>query len=273
MLTVQCSETRPNAKQQNLETNMLNKELLIDIILFSTQVLDKEIIGSDNLPNGFTFRHAIERTNYSLLGINRLSDSDDCNYCHSINLICRNILTDYILLKYIKLKYKNDEDSISIFLLAIYNDEIIRAKNYISNLSSHPFSAKNSKEDFHKQFTDPQNILSHINQLIELNKSNLPKNITTTTTIFKEILSTSNSNSQNIKIIDAYDIWLKLSKNEHIGWFSFEFSRNLNKEYVTKLINRTICYSIELIEICLEYLAEYESVEKLKQIQINNNCL
>lgn len=226
------------------------KNRLEDFIQFLSKILEKEIPNSDELPTGITYLQIIERTNYSLLAINRLLDSNDYKYSHALNLICRNILTDYILIMYIQVKFNSNSEEIKCFLLSIYNDEFdrlqktIESKVYISR-----------SEDFNIMFNNPKDRLYQIKNIIKHYNNKIPE-YKSTIAMYNVLVNNHGSNTLTQEVIEAYGIWMKLSKSEHIGWFSFEFSRTLNIEEMKSLINIVLKKSINMIIFILPYFKE-----------------
>lgn len=239
-------------------------------IISSNDDLNKEDL---DFPVEFTFYHLLERIKDNLISLELLSKNELVLHDHVIGLIIRNILSDFITTGYIILESK-DLDELTDKLIAHLNADIRKMDTHIETLKVHNYIDAEKYETIKNKYSQNNSITEYIrNQSAELKEKKTPNN----KMIFETFLQSENQLQWNQKIIDAYDLWLFYSKYEHIGWFSYEFTREINHNKISNNIKFTLLCTIIMTGSCYELMnnenALSQTIEFYRSFTVPNTSL
>lgn len=239
----------------NKNSNLLGK--LINVL---DSILKDELSKHKEFPKEFTFFHVIERTKCNLDSLQLLIDDDVSRHEHAIGLIKRNLLSDFITTGYILRLSDSKEDLISK-LYSLYHSDLKKVKDYIERSKSTIPEA--AYEKFASDFTNNDHIFG---QIQEYYKAHELKSFPTTTTIFDYFFKIENKDIWIKLLIDSYDLWLLLSKYEHLGWYSYAATRNIKRELFDERLRRVLLNASIMIAGCLEILGKQEEMKAVLAI-------
>lgn len=237
-------------------------QIITDLSEVLNDILEKEIPGGDNIPLGFTMINILERVNYNIGSIKLLLNSNNWHHFHAINLICRNLLTDFISIAYFTVTAQSD-DEVAQEILFIYMEEISKTDNFLKLYNEFGKVDTSLLNIIDKRKQNQKDILFLINELAKNYSIKKPKS---PSTMIRDIKTKKIDNALAKEILNSYDIWYKLSKNEHFGWFSIEFTRNLDFNFMDKMVTKVLLNSIILSSLCLEYLKEKQDAKDILKI-------
>lgn len=247
---------------------MLLQEVIDRSIQVLTPLVEKEYEKDLDFPSKLVFFHTVERILRNLHLLRILTNEITPETEHGINLVLRNMLSDFIVNCYVINKSKDLDESDDFFTSLIHLD-IQKIDSYIKCLNEHELI---TKEECEKYFNDQESNPLR-NEVFERKRQKKLKNFPNNKSIFESLVSNNSSTEGNWKqdIIDAYDIWVLLSKYEHIGWNSYQVSRIIEGEKVESRILITIKKVLFLGGNIFEYLDEKFDPKEIVNIWENIN--
>lgn len=197
---------------------MENNNLISDILNLLKPEITKERVNI-SIPIDIFFLHVLERIYDNLYSISRLKKLDIVNSNHSIGLIYRNILSDFITVFYVILQSNEEEKTSEIYKL--YKDDIKKFKSTLEKLN---YEIEDMKI-FLEFKTKSIDIFNHVKEFKIDCKSKFP-NTTEILKQLKEVYKTDETGTLQL-LIQAFDFWYLYSKYEHIGIFSMLYKRTM----------------------------------------------
>lgn len=227
-------------------------------------VLDKEPEFNSNFPVEFTLYHILERANCSINSLRILSKESIVTNDHAIGLISRNILTDFILISYIIVKSDSKEDL--RWYYALYRSDYNKMKSYLNFAERHKFVSSQELIELNKIYENDFYKIIKTNSEIE--KVNFPS----MKDIVEEFMTEFQTHLLANHISAAYDIWILLSKYEHLGIHSYTLTRQVPVENLKARLDTIISKSFILSGICLEGLYEDKAYSELLKLTEDVYC-
>jgi hypothetical protein len=214
---------------------------------------DEKVISPDEV----IIKTVIERVHFNTISLRTLISEDLKKNEHAIGLICRNLLTDFLSISYIFLSSNQEVTRNDNFIRLAYSD----IKNIEAFFELGKSKGLLNKEESRKVENNLQsdNAIQILKE--ELDKRNL-KRFPSSKDIFKHFTNKKDNHSWHQAIVDAYDIWVYLSKYEHIGYYYYKFTRDFNKSEIIKRIRITLSNTTLLLGGCLEEINETELRDK-----------
>src|SRR5690606_21067917 len=143
---------------------------------------------------------------------------------HSIGLICRNILSDAIATGYV-IKLSRSEEEMQENLYTLYRDDLSRTDNYVDLFHKAGVLSLHEAEQYAANHALPNTMYKLIRDSHdEYNSKKFPNN----TAIIRRLLAWKKNDPWSIELQRSFDIWTYYSKYEHLGWYAYELTRNLD---------------------------------------------
>ncbi|WP_018344263.1 hypothetical protein [Cytophaga aurantiaca] len=241
---------------------------ITEILNLINPILIKDESSTLNFPIQFTFHHVLERTTVSLESIRILMKSGISAHDHAIGLLSRNILSDFIIVGYISKFSKNEDDMIDM-LNNFYNADLKKVDTYIETLKKLKIAPEGLQEHHLNKYLTDNSVLNYVRTNINTGKSSKTNTNFIISEIHKKFSEKESQDFYDIQIIKSYDTWLLLSKYEHLGWYSYEFTRNLYTEILTKRFSFVLYSTLMLITFSLGNLQE-ENIKRSVDELIKN---
>lgn len=211
----------------------------------------------ESFPVPFTFRLVLERLESSLGTLEILIKDDAQRHDHSIGLICRNILSDVITTGGI-VKLPESQESRFEHLYALYYDDLRRTDYFVKLFEDAGVLTRVEAQCYNEKHSMPNSMYKLIRDYVrEFDTKPFPS----TTSIIRSLLARKQDDPWIIELHRSFDIWTYYSKYEHLGWYAYELTRNLDqKKAATRLLN-VLRLSALLQSSCLEVLGEKKAYE------------
>lgn len=212
----------------------------------------------ESFPVPFTFRLVLERLESSLGTLEVLVKDNALRHHHSIGLICRNILSDFITTGGI-VKLPESEESRFEHLYALYYDDLRRTDNFVKLFEEGSVLTREEAQRYSEKHAMPDSMYKVIRDYVrEYDTKQFPS----TTSIIKSLLTRGQEDPWLIELHRSFDIWTYYSKYEHLGWYAYELTRNLNQKKATTRLLSVLRLSALLQSSCLEVLGENKAYEE-----------
>lgn len=240
------------------------------------KIIDPIVAKYSNLdPRDYSETHAnihvVERLKWNLDSLYILLINDVIKHHHAIGLIIRNILTDCYTMTYIK-HYNSDGISEERKRFGMYKEDLDRYDQLLNLLYENGIFTEDDHNAFLRMQADEEFPIKRLKEFIEANNI---KPINSTNTIVRKLL-TNRKEQKHKNINNLYDMlnrsyfaWNIYSKHEHIGFYSYLFSRNRD----AKVIQRRFLSDLHQILIASLWLISYNLDElgesKAKQAVID----
>jgi hypothetical protein len=236
---------------------MKHHEIISEMLNIISPVLQNENKEREKFPVGFTFNLVLERLEFNLYSLETLTKFNREKHDFGIALLCRNILSDYLLIAYIIANSnKNDE---KYFFSYIYSD-VKKTEDYINLSEIHGIT---DGEDYSDLKTTLNNLTNLTKKYWEGVETKGPIKIPTTKEIFINFRTENIEHPFSKSVTDAYDIWLEFSKFEHLSLSYYMITSKIPKDKRHFQLRSVLSMAIFLAAACLEELKELESAKKL----------
>ena len=213
-------------------------------------------------PVDFTFYHVLERAKFSLESIAVLVKDGIAKHDHGIGLILRNLLTDFITTGYFIKILQSDQD-VKNSLYSLYNTDLKKTDSFMKLLLKYGVINQTEMDKFMELYVDENHIYNMIRTYAEENKL---KNFPPTSSIIEEFLKADSNDLWIKQVQESYDIWISLSKYEHVGWNSYHITRKTNENSAIKRLDNVLSKTLILTASCLAILKEKESEKKIHDL-------
>jgi len=234
-------------------------ETIKNILEIINPVLEKDMDEKNNFPKGFTFFNVLENVQFNLESIQTLAKENIAKHDHAIGLISRNLLSDFIVTGFI-IKLSKSEDDLIGNLYSLYNSDLKKMDSFLQMFKDAGFLDEEEFERFNEKYLDNRHIYKVIRDYA--NENNLNK-FPSTRSIIEKFLSSDQNDPWTSQILNSYDIWVCLSKYEHLGWNSYDLTRNTNTKRANGRLSSVLFKTLILIGSCLETLGEMEALERI----------
>lgn len=245
-------------------------EIINEQLKILNPVLDKTNNYEINNPKKFIFCQILERVKFSIISLKLLIENDIIKHDHAIGLISRNLLTDFITFGYlIGLSVNKEQFEKNLYVLL--NCDLKRVDSEIEYYKNYGIPDEKRNEYFARYVNEIpyKTIRDYVNKH-KLDKEQFPK----TTTIIKKFLK-AKRNDVLSKGINSFNKWFVYSKYEHLGWYSYELTRRINRDDAIKYLLNVLFDTTIMAAGCLEELEEknaYDHCFKLVvKIKEDNN--
>ncbi|MES2286098.1 MAG: hypothetical protein V4547_10450 [Bacteroidota bacterium] len=241
---------------------MYPDKIIKQILEIINPIMDKNKAKDFDFPSEFTFFHVLERIKFNLESLDLLVGSDMIKYEHGIGLICRNLLSDFITIGFI-VKLSKDEEEYYVNLYRLYYTDLSKAESFLNMYLKAEIVTEQDLIIFRNKKKNPEEIHKLIfDYAAEYNINKFPSNAG-----IIELFIQSKLNDQWIsEVINSYDIWTFYSKYEHIGWSSYNFTRNTEKTKAVQRLLSVLKKTTLLLSTCLDKLGETESLIKSNEL-------
>jgi hypothetical protein len=246
---------------------MTSDKVISSILSIINPVLNKRYNESISFPLEFTFCQVLERVKFNLESIKVLLDKGIDMHDHAIGLISRNLLTDFITTGYV-IKLSNSEEEIDMKLYALYNSDLKKVDSLLKTLKKADFVSNDELNVINEKYSNDNKVIR--DYCIEYEIKSFPS----INTIIESFIKSDLKDIWSDQIKRSYDIWIFYSKYEHLGWSSFDLTRNTSAEKANERLTSVLMKTLILLGSCLEILKEKkgltDSMELLKQIKRAN---
>lgn len=209
-------------------------------------------------PVRFTFRLVLERLVASLNTLVILVESGVLRHNHAIGLICRNILSDVIATGYL-IKLSSSEENLYENLYALYHEDLRRTDRIIKLYREANVLSEEEATKYNEKHTMPDSMYKVIKDYVEEYK---PDRFPNNTAIIKELLITKKDDSWSKELQRSFDIWTYYSKYEHLGWYAYELTRDLDPVKVESRLRSVLRLTALLQSSCFEMLEEKKALDE-----------
>lgn len=204
---------------------MKPNEIIEKILRITNPILSKNIDESNNFPVGFTFYHVLERVNFNLESIRVLVEDGITKHEHAIGLLSRNLLSDFITTGYI-IRLSKSDDEFYMRLYSLYDSDLKKAKSFLNLYLDAGFIDNEEVEKYNEKFNDENNVFKKIRDYCL--EFDIKKRFPPTNEIIEEFFKSGLNDLWAEQIKRSYDTWAFLSKYEHLGWHSYDFTRTVD---------------------------------------------
>jgi len=212
----------------------------------------------ETFPVSFTFRLALERLESSLGTLEVLVKEDALRHDHSIGLICRNILSDAIATGYL-IKLSTSEENLYENLYALYHDDLKRTDSVVKLFREGNVLSAEEATRYSEKHAMPDSMYKVIRDYHEEHK---PKAFPSSTNVIRQLLATKKDDPWSIELQRSFDIWTYYSKYEHLGWYAYELTRNLDSTKAASRLKSVLRLAALLLSSCLEMLGQKAALEE-----------
>ncbi|MGN6647375.1 MAG: hypothetical protein ACTHJT_12690 [Cytophaga sp.] len=232
-------------------------EIIEEILSITNPILSKDIEERNNFPVGFTFYHVLERVNFNLESIRVLVKDGITKHEHAIGLLSRNLLSDFITTGYIIRLSKSDEE-FYVRLYSLYDSDLKKAKSFLRLYLDAGFIDSAEVEKYNELYNDENNIFKQIRDYcLEFDVKKFPQ----TNDIINKFFESDLNDLWTEQIKRSYDTWAFLSKYEHLGWHSYDFTRTVDSQVSEIRLNSVLFKTTIMAASCLELLKEKDAME------------
>jgi hypothetical protein len=237
-----------------------------EILSLINPVLSKELNSSIEFPVEFTFYHVLERVQMNLDSILVLTKDSIIKHNHAIGLLSRNLLSDFITTGFI-IRLSKSEDEHYSNLYSLYDSDLKKADAFIKMYKDAGYIEENSYSEYNNRYSNENHIYKLIRDYrIEFGTKDFPA----TKSIIECFLKSDLTDAWALQIKKSYDIWTLLSKYEHIGWNSYDATREITETDILKRLNIVLLNTTIMIASCFEILKE-ENARITAMDMIKNN--
>lgn len=222
----------------------------------------KDISEKNQFPKGFTFYQVLERIQYNLISIQSLVKEDIVKHDRGIGLISRNLLSDFIITGYI-IKLSESEDEFYAHLYSLHNSDLKKMDAFVKMFEDAGLLENSKFSTYYDKYDRDNNIYKVIRDYI--NEFAI-KPFPSTKTIIELFLKSEQNDIWVRQIQQGYDLWVYLSKYEHLGWNSYDVTRNMNIAKATKRLESIIFKTSIMTASCLEILNEITAMGQVIEL-------
>jgi hypothetical protein len=216
-----------------------------------------------SFPTEFIFVHSIERLKRNLKSILILIKDDPFENDHGIGLAIRNILTDLFVVAYLR-DYSKDEDDLTTKAYNLFNDDIDQITRFAKTVSGVGQVPVNAHQDYLNIIATEGTLL---NKIKTESKGDFPK----TTQIYRDNYLKDADKELHHTIVNAFDMWSYFSKYEHIGFYSYEVTKNpIVGHRKERNILLGLGYAIISAKVSFDMLKEADVLKRLSIL--DNQC-
>lgn len=216
----------------------------------------KKYINEDvQFPVELTLIHVLERTQFSLHSLNLLLQGNIGKKEHSIGLICRNLLTDFITISYI-INKADSEEELYVNLYSLHLSDIKKTEASIEFFKGNEKLTDKEYLNAIDKLNNPKGIYKFIKDYASDYKLKL---LPQTAQMIDWFLKNHNEDPWRKSVADSYDPWLFYSKYEHLGWFSYELTRKITEQKTRTLVESVIDKVPFMIKGCLIELENHKN--------------
>lgn len=229
-----------------------NKESLLKYISNLNNQIEslgvKEEVAQ-NFPVKFLYFHGLERLYQSVNTIILILRGKPFDHGHALSLVMRNIITDFMILAYIYHKPKSEDERIDL-AYNLYRSDIATNDRYIE------YAYKNGmlNEEMYINYKTLHTGDGSLIKIIKDNSGNM--RFVSMKEISEYFVSQGDSDPIGSLVVKAYDYWALFSKNEHIGWNSYNFTRPVNDGMLVQWLYTVIEYIVTSSMLCCDILEE-----------------
>ncbi|MBC8046958.1 MAG: hypothetical protein H7Y00_09205 [Fimbriimonadaceae bacterium] len=241
-----------------INTNGDLQSIIQEIKILIEPIVIKKEAQNINFPVEFTFFHVLERAYVNMISLRLLVGDSLINHDHAIGLICRNLLTDFITTGHIIRNVNSNEESYQN-LYSLHYSDIKKIDSLIKMYKKYKVINEIEFSKIKEKIDNESNIYKIVKDYaIEYKLKTFPG----TREIIEKFLSTNLSDIWVQEIKNSYDTWLFYSKYEHLGWFSYELTRDIGSAAIKKRIMMVLRCTTIMIGSCLEILNEKEMMKR-----------
>lgn len=244
---------------------MTTNEAIKEILEIINPVIKKERKGTVSFPVEFTFYLLLERVKGNLDSLKILIENGIVRHDHAIGLISRNLLTDFITTGYAIL-LPHDKEETERKLYALYYSDIKKVDSFLKVLKS--TDSINDEKHLELQEKYNENIYKIIKEYYAENEL---KTFPSIGGIIEMFIKSDLKDRWSEEIKRSYEIWILYSKYEHLGWNSYELTRNISKESTTSNLFSVLFNTNILALSCMEILNENDAIDALKKLSTKIN--
>lgn len=236
---------------------------------------------SVKFPVHFTFRLVLERLESGLGSLELLVGSNLLQHDHAIGLICRNILSDTLITGYIikslevvERKPKDlghpasdcgDQSSTGLEgrlhekLYSLYYDDLQRMDKIVELFKQAGTLSDEDVKQYREKHAMPNSIYNPIREYAkEFGTRPFPSN----TAIYTWFLKSDQQDHWVKELQRAFDAWIHFSKYEHLGWYAYDLTRNLDKNGIRSRLKLITRLAALLQSSCHEMLGQKEALNE-----------
>jgi hypothetical protein len=211
--------------------------------------------NQETFPVPFTFRLVLERLESSLGTLEVLVKDNALRHDHSIGLICRNILSDAIATGYL-VKLSTSDENLYENLYALYHADLKRTDSIIKLFRDGGVLTTEEATRYSEKYAIPNSMYKVIRDYQEEHK---PKAFPKNTEVIRQLLETKKDDPWSIELQRSFDIWTYYSKYEHLGWYAYELTRNLDPRKAAARFLSVLRLSALLQSSCFEVLSKKQA--------------
>lgn len=237
---------------------MKPKDVIGDILNIINPILANDSDEKNIFPVGFTFYHVLERVCFNLTSIHVLIKDGMTKHDHAIGLLSRNLLSDFITTGYIRRLSKSEEE-FYMQLYSLYDSDLKKAKSFLNLYLKAGFISDTEVEKYNESYSNENHIYKKIRDYCnEFDVRRFPQ----TNEIIGEFFESGLQDIWAEEIKRSYDTWAFLSKYEHLGWHSYDFTRRVDSQVSEDRLNSVLFKTIIMVASCLELLKENKAMDK-----------
>ena len=245
---------------------MTSDKVISSILNVINPVLNNRSKASITFPLEFTFFQVLERIKFNLESIKVLLENGIEKHDHAIGLISRNLLTDFITTGYI-IKLSSSEEDVYMKLYALYNSDLKKVDSILKTLKDAEFVNDDELKVLNEKYSNENHIYKVIRDYcIEFDVTSFPP----VSVMIESFIKSDLKDNWSDQIKRSYDIWIFYSKYEHLGWNSYDLTRNTSAKKSNERLRSVLLKTLVLLGSCLEILKEEkglaDSIELLGQI-------
>lgn len=218
--------------------------------------------GEMNFPVDFTFFHVLERVRLNLESIQILVNDSILNHDHAIGLISRNLISDFILTGYV-LKLSTSQEEYYTNLYSIYNSDLKKMDSIMKMFKDAGLISDNEMKKFDHQYSNDKHMYKIIRDYAD--EYDL-KSFPSIRSIIEKFLKADKKDVWVNQVQNSYNLWVQLSKYEHLGWNSYDFTRKIDLKRTSNRLMSVLFKTLILTGSCLETLREEQALTEIMNL-------
>ncbi len=238
---------------------MVPEKTIAEIQRIAQLVLKADLEKKVDFPVTFTFMLTLERLDRVLDSLSVLIHQGMWKHEHSIGLLLRSILSDFIPIAYM-VKFSRLEE-LEGNLYSLYKSDIKKVESHIERFRKGGLVTEEEADRYRVNISQEDAMHKLVKDYCaEHEVKSFPSN----GTIADTALSAQPASGLAKKIQQAYDLWFYFSKYEHIGWYSFDLTRRPDKRILESRLCDVLRIGVILLGMCVEML---KHADGLKDVQ------
>lgn len=244
---------------------MSSQKVIAEIRRIANPVLQKSAGKKVDFPVTFTFTQALERLDRVLESLAVLVGNDLLKHEHSIGLLLRNILSDFLPIAYMVKFSRLDE--LEPKLYSFYKADIKKVESHIERFRKGGLVSQEEADRYHASTTSA----GAFHQMVkDYCSQHTVKDFPSNGAIVDLVFAIKPASELANKIQQAYDLWFYYSKYEHIGWYSFDLTRQRDRKLIQARLDDVLRIAVILLGMCAEMLKDEDAMRDsgilLKQV-------